>query len=617
MSGRLRCPKCGKAVAEAGPGRPLACPACGAKLTSKHPPRPARGEDAAGPRKGKRARQPAATALPVPIWVIPVAAGALLAVVTTVAVGAWLLRAGRAKPRPDVAAGGAGGGGEAVIDPVEPPAPPAATFPPVPWAVPPGGAAAGAPVADVIDLLDVGADHRVHLFPGSRDRYMTPVLRPDPANPGGTFRYQLGFGRFDPATGKPVGKPDLVLGPDYMADNAPGKADVAPDGTLAAMAVNGRTAETVGVIIVFAPADKEPRKLPPATQSAKWLGWSAAGRLLVLKDGKLAAWEPAGGKPVFEVGEKLTEPVALSPARNWVVVCVDGKYLEVRDAATGDVRGRLGGEADWRGLDVAPDGKRLAGVRFPPLPTGSPVGTPYDVELHVWDLTTGERTARLKDAVPGLVSWAGPNHLYHAERVFDIELGLAVVTLGLPEPPFGIAPVRSPDGRLWWSGRNGQAFPAAIPTAPAGGGRLAFTKGTPVRLALSCSDARREAPARAALTKQLTAFGHPVGESQWLVKVKAEEYDIGHTLFVTGQQKTVSEPGVKGEMKLIAPDGTAVATSPVGGRFPERQSKYFVRERRDQTNPMGYILEYDFRGADPRRAMLDEVWGQFVRFPAA
>jgi hypothetical protein len=541
-----------------------------------------------------------------------VAAVALLAVVATVAVGVWLLWPGRAKPRPDVAAAG---DGEAVIDPVELPAPPAATFPSVPWAVPPGGAAAGPPVADIIDLIDVGAGQRVYLSPGSRDRYLAPVLRPDPAKPGGPFRYELGFGRFDPATGKPVGKTDLVLGPDYMADNAPGKADVAPDGTLAAMAVNGRTAETVGVISVFAPGDKEPRNLPPATQSAKWLGWSAAGRLLVVKDGKLAAWEPAGGKPVFEVGEKLTEPATVSPARNWVVVCVDGKYLEVRDAATGDVRGRLGGEAGWRGLDVSPDGKRLAGVRFPPLPVGSPAGTPYDVELHVWDLATGERKARLKDKMPGLVSWVGPNHLYHADRVFDIDLGLAVVTLGPPDPPSGIARVGSPDGRLWWSGRSGQAFVAPVPTTPAGGGRLAFTKGTPVRLELSCSDARREAPARAALTKQLTAVGHPVSDSQWLVKVKAEEYDIGHTLFVTGLQKTVSEPGVKGEMKLIAPDGTAVATSPVGGRFPERQSKFFVRERRDQVTS-GFILEYDFHGADPRQAMLNEVWGQFVRFPA-
>jgi hypothetical protein len=183
-----------------------------------------------------------------------------------------------------------------------------------------------------------------------------------------------------------------------------------------------------------------------------------------------------------------------------MVVCVDGKYLEVRDAATGDVRGRLGGEGDWKFLDVSSDGKRLAGVRYKPLPPGAPVNYPYDAELHVWDLTTGERTSRFKDTLPGLVTWAGPNHLFHGGRVFDIESGLAVASLTTPGSPMNIHAIPSPDGRLWWSGLNGQAFVADIPTTPAGG-KIAFNKGTPVRLELSCSDKRREEPARAALVK--------------------------------------------------------------------------------------------------------------------
>jgi hypothetical protein len=213
------------------------------------------------------------------------------------------------------------------------------------------------------------------------------------------------------------------------------------------------------------------------------------------------------------------------------------------------------------------------------------------------------------------VTWAGPNHLFHGGRVFDIESGLGVASLTTPGSPMNIHPIPSPDGRLWRSGLNGQAFVADIPTTPAGG-KIAFKKGTPVRLELACSDKRREEPARAALVKQLTAIGHPVGESPWLLKVKAEEYDVGHLLVVKGQDRAVPTPGVKGETKLLAPDGTVVLTTPVGGQFQERQSKYFVGELRDPTQVGTFILEYDFRGADPRKAMLDEVWGQFVRFPA-
>src|SRR5579885_3035218 len=156
--------------------------------------------------------------------------------------------------------------------------------------------------------------------------------------------------------------------------------------------------------------------------------------------------------------------------------------------------------------------------------------------------------------MPGRVSWAGPNHLLHLGRVFDGETGLAAVTLNMPSAPPVIVPVASPDGRLWWSGRNGQAFTAAIPTTPAGG-RIAFNKGTPVRLEVSLADARRQGAARAALTRELTASGHPVGESKWLLKVTAEEYDLGRSLLVVGREQTAKEPGVRGDMKLIAPDG--------------------------------------------------------------
>src|SRR5262245_38676543 len=118
MSSRLRCPKCGEGLADARPGQLLVCPGCGVKLKPKEPARAAPAEDFERPqsdiersrknserpqndierprknserphKKSKRLKRRAKPQLPVPVWVLAVAASVGLLVMLSL--GAWLL----------------------------------------------------------------------------------------------------------------------------------------------------------------------------------------------------------------------------------------------------------------------------------------------------------------------------------------------------------------------------------------------------------------------------------------------------------------------------------------------------------------------------------------------
>ena len=365
--------------------------------------------------------------------------------------------------------------------PAAPLGPPVEAFEAVAWAVPPGGLPEGPKVADIVDVGNVQGERFVSLLPGCRDVFLTtqPYFRPE----GGVgLQRQLVYGKFDPATGKPVGE-RIVLGPDFLNgdDTAPMPIDISPNGTLAMQNKGGTLPGTSARIWVLEPGATAPRCPEALPALARWFAFGADNRLLLWNQGKLEAWDINGTAPVYTVGEKLELPMAISPARNWVVATVNERYLEVFDAATGQTLGRFGAEGQWKFLEISSDGKQLSGVRYaghPVAPSSSPPQGRYDV--HVWDLATGKQTltfvnSNLSFGPPAW--WVGPNHVYHDGKVWDLQTRMAIVRIELPLPP-----VPSPDGRMWFTHRStGQAFTATVPLAPAGA-KTAFGEKSAVKL---------------------------------------------------------------------------------------------------------------------------------------
>ncbi|HJT35917.1 MAG TPA: hypothetical protein VJ783_28065 [Pirellulales bacterium] len=517
--------------------------------------------------------------------------------------------------RPVDNAAGLGGQAGAPAAPADagPLPPPVAIFPPVEWSVPDGALPDTSPVAGVVD---VGGNFPLLLFDGCRDRYLTYTQVPDRSSPAGKLVYQFQFGSFDPVTGKPIGqRVPLAAECDFkqaLGYVLPMRADVSPSGVLA-IQVSGKIPETIGKVAVLEPAAETLRTLAALPSFNKWFAWTAGNRLLVIRDGQLHFWDPKADAAALTVGEKLDLPAAISPARNWVVATVDGKYLEIFDAATGEVRGRLGPEGDWLYLAISPDGRRMAGVRYaggPRQPSTSPVHERHDV--HVWQLDSGEQIATFSTRSYGPpVYWAGPNHVLHDGKVWDLDTLTPTVALNMPQHSKGaVIPVGSPDGRSWWSVKTGQAFAVQIPLQPAGG-KPAFDRQTPVKIELDSGDVTHDAELREAIATVLGTEGRPAGSGDWKLRVSTKQIETLDQLI--GNQTVYRPPGLEGTVAIVAPDGSTAATVSFGGTFSKYHTAYLVRTvRNDPFHPDTVIYEYDFRGKDPRQAILEECWVKAV-----
>jgi hypothetical protein len=344
-----------------------------------------------------------------------------------------------------------------------------------------------------------------------------------------------------------------------------------------------------------------PRKTKAWPSNVRWFRWSADNRMLLLKDGKLEAWDVDGDAPAWSVGGRLEQPIVLSPARNWVIATVDTRYLEVFDTATGETLGRFGGEGQWQHLNVSADGTRLSGVRYADYPRtgGGPGPNPLKHDVHAWDLADGKQVATFSHWSYGPPAWwVGPNHVFHDSKVWDLETRQAIAAV-TTRPP-----IASPDGRMWFANKAGQAFTAQIPLAPKGG-MPAFEKAA-VKLQVAGPNAARDKQVTEAMTAALTAGGYPVGSSQWTVMLTTKESESGDVVF--DKQQTYPVPRVEGTFELIAPDGTAVSSSTYGASFLKDKSGYLVSTKKP--NVVEIVYEYDFRGKAPREAILEECWAR-------
>jgi hypothetical protein len=536
--------------------------------------------------------------------------GGVLGLVALLVIGVIIFNVtSRRPPAPAPQAGAGGDQGSAAPGPgddKDPDAPP-----PVPWTVPPG-AEVKAPVLPT--KIELPWTASAVLLPGNPPLILADLVDEVPDRVAGTTqlngkmrtRQSRVFGRLDPQTGVPgdwrVLPPAEALAPARVPKPGAPAADrkiaaypslILSDGTLV-----GTLALAQGVVdlVVWDRPALTPRTLcklrderPAAAQERPglWFGRCADDKfLVVLHNGKLSALEVASGKTLYTVGEDLSGPVYLAPARNWLIVwSQDARYLEFRDTATGECRGRLGGGRRWNDIALSADTGRLA---------ARGAASEKFAELHDWDLKTGKHLGMVKfrSDMLGMPVWFGPKHVLIGTDVFDMDLHLHVAALTARPQTLTAVPAGLPDA-------------AAIP----------FRPGTTVRVEADCGSRQRNDAAVAALTAVLRREGYPVGPGGWLLRVKGAVYETtGKKMKFRAGEVEVAIPAVRGGVALVAPDGTVVHEQGHGGSFTNTRSKYFKRGNREGFRLGDFTYYYDFGGRDPAAAMAEEAWDGFLEY---
>jgi hypothetical protein len=558
------------------------------------------------------------------LWLVVAAGGGVLVVGIVIVTVVLLLRGGNPKQQAQV---------ENDREAIEQAAP-VNEVPPVDWTLRPGpGPNLVFPNQLVVLQCEKGFARAVSL-PGGGPEYLS--IEGDAGLEG------LCYGRFDLTTGKQVGPARMLkdvngqrVGANLLGGtNRPvTPAAVSPTGTLVIDSGVGMDR----LLPIYRPDQDTPRTIPglnlidtaKKTKEPSWFDFSADEKLWVLKGGKLVAWDLAGGKPAFTATGRYTLPALMGPDRKWLVAQVDDKYLEVLDAATGECRGRFGGEGRWQSLAVSLDGKRLATTRFPGAGFG-PGADAYDfpAEIHEWDLTTGERKAivtmvRKTNEVKSL-HWVGADHLLVEEAIVDMKRKMHIARVWPKSARGSQAPGSlreagwTADGKRWVAVGSGhlvnQLVPVAIPL-DAVAGEPAFHPGDTVRVEAKCGDAALDARVTAVLSDALKNYGFRVEEGGWSLRVTATASDTGKKIEY-GKALQVAVPEVKGTIELIAPDGAVVAMSTHQGVFGMGPgSKYYKGSERSQiVGPgQGHTDYYDFGSRSPAEAMREEAWTNFVR----
>ena len=301
----------------------------------------------------------------------------------------------------------------------------------------------------------------------------------------------------------------------------------------------------------------------------------------------------------------------MGPDRTWLLVQIDGKYMEILDTATGECRGRFGGEGRWQTFAVSPDGGRLAGARFPG------VGFSYEMydfplEIHEWDLTTGEQKAVIslvrKSSDAKSIHFIDDNHLLVDQAVLDLKRKMHIADVGV-KPVNGYylkGAGWTSDGRRWVVASYGELVPVPIPLDQVAG-EPAFQPGDAVRLESNCGDSAIDARVISAMSGILEKYGFRVEEGGWTLRVTAEPKETKKMMGST------PIPEITGTVELISPEGTVTATSSHKRMFPAGPgSKYYVKSESQFDGQVSADL-FDFGVRSPAECMHEEAWTHFIR----
>lgn len=377
-----------------------------------------------------------------------------------------------------------------------------------------------------------------------------------------------------------------------------------------------------------------------AGRAVAWLGWSPAGRLLTVADGRLTAWEIPGARAVFEVSGGYTGPAALAPGRAWLAVA-SGDHIDLLDSATGACLGRCraGGVTEAvRDLALSGDGKRLA-VVFP-----GPGDKANKFTAQLWDLTTGKAQLLHFGSDPyATVGWVGPEHLAtfaSGNVLYDVSVRQMVAWYHFPpaEPRWnGPMVVRSPDGRLWVRRMNNRpgrptdnrpgrskragrvagvwwALPEADLLVGLGAGPREYVAGRPfpVRVEADLGSAERSQGFARQVAEMLRKDGFAIGPKGWCLRVTHQVVNTSKELTHTGLINVPEFiPAVRFQWRLLDAEGNTVWERQSSGRFAYEHSKYYTgttREKIQGRRDLEWVkAHFNFGGRPMRDAIADEI----------
>lgn len=399
-------------------------------------------------------------------------------------------------------------------------------------------------------------------------------------------------------------------------DSFPPQVALAPDGRVAIR-------DNVGFAVVYLidGADKCVLRLAPyGPQPVEWLGWTADGKLLTVGTGKLTAWDADTGKARFETAGSYTGVAALAPGREWIALAAPG-VIDIVDTASGACRGRLQAWETTLSLAVSPDGTRLAALG--PARHGAGVGTPARVwtgtepsevpsegwrQVLAWKVEDGtaDGKATFRPVASAPLQWIGPRQLVAGGgSVADLDVGCGTYHFAFEGKG---KPLRdSPDGRLWLT-RDGW-LEAVKPPALRPEGEVVFGPSVPLQVQVSGPSAIRAAQVAKLLNGVLRDLGQAMGEGGWSWRLNVQEKETQQKLSFGSQSKELPLPAVYVRGDLVAPDGTAVASTADSAGFLGPRSRYFNGRQDITMGPQSSWVEYyNFRGQDPKEAILDEEW---------
>jgi hypothetical protein len=375
-----------------------------------------------------------------------------------------------------------------------------------------------------------------------------------------------------------------------------------------------------------------------------WLGWSPQGRLLVVADGSLTAWEVPAARAVFEVAGGYAAPVAVAPGREWLAVAA-GDHVDLLDSDSGKCLGRCragGVRGAVKDLILSKDSRRLA-VIFPG--PGDPKGGKLTAQL--WDLDSGRADVLSFGSEPYVTAcWAGPEHFATftaSNALYDLPVryGIAPYFFAPGAPRWsGPGLARSPDSRLWYrrvdTRRGGKARPGgvwwAITEAELLGGAAAgldkgpracvFPRQFPVRVEASMGASERGQTFTRKVAEMLGKQGFTIGPKGWRLRVTHQAVDTGRELTHVGLIEVPEFiPAVRFKWVLSDAEGNPVWERVTVGRFAFQGSKYYTGTTREpykgRPNLQWVKSHFDFKGRPMRDAIVDEILDTQAQHPPA
>jgi hypothetical protein len=353
------------------------------------------------------------------------------------------------------------------------------------------------------------------------------------------------------------------------------------------------------------------------------IGFVASGNLLVLNQDLLGVWDVETGKKVRDLPGKIAR-FALPPARNWVVICPrggigqDAAPMSILDPESGRVLGSLAGSGNWNRHVFSADGSRLTAVRQ--VDQFAPPHGAVNMEIASWDLRTGEpwtQPMSIQGRYPATFEAGGDRLFYHdhALRLLDLRRGTVEGELafkaadGKGAPGYPVQPL---DHRPWFS-TGYFLFTVPLPESKGGGGMIG--PGTTVQIESDFGNVDWDRRVKTLLETRVKERGGAIGPGGWTVRVRHHVEEVGALEMKAGN--AVSVPHLIAQIDFRAPEGGAEMRR-AEGAFLFQSSAYYIKtvkptDRESVRKKLLSITYFDFKGKDPRTAMLEEAFEWLTR----